>query len=351
MKNIMVAAAVLALATPAMASKARLQALSESPHLTDNRSGLTNPALMGADHVVFEMGAAHTAMSNAAGAATAEGGFVKTHGAGKWQVYLGNDNDLSVRDATTFTTNVNPVDIGYATKAGDMEWGLGLSYSNSDKKTAVAVKQSSTTLKAGVVTGPWDAHLNLLLADTADTATQKFKGSTGANLFGGYTMESNYFYGEYKMTGGKIEPVGGGAATNDQENSTITLGYVNSMKSEGVELFYGVAYNMTTNKEKAADSKTETTTLPFTIGLEADATSWMVLRGSVSQNVLLGSTKTTTGGTGDADTTANNTTVAAGLGFKWGKTTLDATLKAATTGTIGTDGNNFLGNAGLTHTF
>jgi hypothetical protein len=123
------------------------------------------------------------------------------------------------------------------------------------------------------------------------------------------------------------------------------------MKSEGVEMFYGVAYNMLTLKEKVGDSKTETTSLPFTVGLEAEANSWMTLRGSVKQNVLLGSTKTSTAGTGDADTIPNNTTVAAGVGFKWGKASLDATLNAGVNGQIDTSAGNFLTNAAFQYTF
>jgi len=51
----------------------------------------------------------------------------------------------------------------------------------------------------------------------------------------------------------------------------------------------------------------------------------MKLRGSVSQNLLVGNTKTKTNG---ADTIPHNTTTAAGAGFIWGKNNLDVVLTA-----------------------
>jgi hypothetical protein len=113
-----------------------------------------------------------------------------------------------------------------------------------------------------------------------------------------------------------------------------------------------VKVTSTVDKDKTPDNKTETTALPVFAGIEADATSWMVLRASVQQNFILGSKKVTTAGAGgDADTITNNTTVAAGAGLKFGKLLLDGTLEAANSTTAAVNGNAFLANAALTYMF
>ena len=92
--------------------------------------------------------------------------------------------------------------------------------------------------------------------------------------------------------------------------------------------------------------------MPFVIGVEADAASWLVLRASAKQNVILGSSKV---GTADSTTNTNNTTVALGAGLKFNKFMLDSTLVAGSVpsvpgnGTI--DANNLMANAALTYMF
>jgi hypothetical protein len=119
------------------------------------------------------------------------------------------------------------------------------------------------------------------------------------------------------------------------------------MKSEGADFFYGFAYKM--NDVKSGGDKTSTSTLPMIFGIETDAASWLTLRGSVTQNVLLGSEKTTGSSPTGADSTDHNTTVNAGMGFKFTKSTLDITLSSATTGAI--NGSSFGANAGMTYLF
>ena len=96
----------------------------------------------------------------------------------------------------------------------------------------------------------------------------------------------------------------------------------------------------------------EQTHLPFIIGVEADAASWLTLRASAKQNVILGSSKVNQG---DSTTIKNNTTVALGAGLKFNKFTLDSTLAAgsvpATAGNGSIDANNLMANASLTYMF
>src|SRR5690606_39830 len=79
--------------------------------------------------------------------------------------------------------------------------------------------------------------------------------------------------------------------------------------------------------------------LPLTFGFETDATSWLVLRGSISQNIVIGSTKTTfSTGTGPGKATIqNSTTVNTGATLNFGKLKVDGMVGTTTAGTMNTD--------------
>ena len=134
------------------------------------------------------------------------------------------------------------------------------------------------------------------------------------------------------------------------------MGVDNSHKTDAADFFYGVNFDMTTLKNKnvaTGTAKTEITSLPVFAGIEAEATSWMVLRASVTQNFILGTKKDEIGSTGDSDTISNNTVVAAGAGLKFNKLLVDGTLAkasgASATGAL--NSNDLLANAAVTYTF
>ena len=90
--------------------------------------------------------------------------------------------------------------------------------------------------------------------------------------------------------------------------------------------------------------------------MEADATSWLTLRGNVHQNVLLGSSKSIAG---KKTTIANSTTVDAGATLNFGKLKVDGsvgTTDASRTGTIGAKKgvlatDNLMSRVGVTYMF
>ncbi|HPI40124.1 MAG TPA: hypothetical protein PLJ21_04925 [Pseudobdellovibrionaceae bacterium] len=333
MKKSLLLAALTLMSASAFASSARVSALQSAAHLSDATKVLTNPdeATKYGEWALFEFGAT----------AAANGGFVRGSADSAWGFYLGN-NDTDLTRSAGFLALENPFNVFYGAKAGDMTWGLGLLYSNSDKKTT-SKKQTAQVLTASMTMGDWDASLKFGLANTADGAgatTDTYKGKSLMDIKAGYKMDNLYFYGQIKSSEKEVNT---GAAVVTK-GSVTKLGVVNSMKKDGADFFYGAAYSMTSND--VGGTKTDTTEMPVIIGVEADAASWMVLRASLTQNVLLGTTKTTV-----EDTTADNTTVAAGLGMKWNKWTLDGVLSAGTTGNFGLDGANFMSNASLTYMF
>jgi len=363
-KTLLIAALALA-ATPAMASKARLSALNNSAHLEDIQDTLKNPAKVTkhGDWLTFEMGTnAYTAASQAA--PRAEGGFARGMGDARYGFYLGHHatwvtetrtNNTPIAMTGTYLTNENPINVFYGAKAGDIAWGVGLDYSSSDKK-ATKLKQQAAGLNFGADAGVWNAYLQLGLLNTFKnefTAGSEvdFKGKNAIVLGGEYNMDTLTFNALASMNGGK-ETVGT-TDTVDRTMSTYNVGVVNSHKSDGSDFFYGANYIMTTDKDGVgAEDKIETSSLPVFAGIEADATSWMVLRASVAQNFILGSTKTTTAGAGgDATSITQNTTVAAGAGLKFGKLLVDGTLEAASSNTAALNGNAFLANGSVTYMF
>ncbi len=363
MKNTLVMAAALALvASPAMASKARLSALNNSAHLADiqdihaNASKITQHG----EWLTFEMGKNSGTTKATIGNPHAEGGFARKMGDASYGFYMGSTPSwiTDVRQ-NTYLVNENPINLFYGSKAGDLAWGAGLLYSNSDKKTA-KIKQGAMGLSAGVTASNWDAGLNLGLTNTYKNETTgsevDFKGKSAINLNATYSMDTLTFSLLADMNGGKEETGTGGTVAHDYENTQYALGVVNSHKADGADFFYGAKLAMSTMKDKnTTDSKTDSMSLPVTAGIEADAASWMVLRASVTQNFILGSTKTTTATSvspaDEADTISNNTTVAAGAGLKFGKLMLDGTLEAASSNTAALNGNSFLANAAVTYMF
>lgn len=358
-KGLYLLAAITVAASSAMASKARLKALSNTTAITDVQSIFTNPADVHyvGDFVTFEMGDADMNSYNPPPYVAnlyesdpdAEGGFIRTMGDSKFGFYLGktSSNVTALRagaslainnaDSEIFLSHENPFEVFYGAKAGDMNWALSFNYSNSDQKGAAAVttddkKQSAMGMRLGVKTDIWGAYANIGLQNTAKTDSAKFTGTSGLVLGGHYYVDTMKFVLKYDMAGAKAED-NGGTEQYKKDYTTTTLGFTNAWKSEGSMAFYGLSYVMANEKNKLTSTKADTNTMPFTLGAEVLATSWMKLRGSVSQNLLMGSTKTDTTG---ADTINHNTTTAAGAGFIWGKNNLDIVMTMGTDGSLNT---------------
>lgn len=370
MNKFTVIVAVALVATSAFASKSRLSSLQDSAHLSDTRDVLNKPdkALDHGEFATMEL-SGNGSTTNNDSSPNAEGGFVRKMGdnaaLGAW---LGNKSNLATLSlaeagagAASFTTLKNPLNLFYASKMGDMNWGLGFGMTSSEDKVA-KTKSTSMGLNGSITGTGWDAQLALGLSGEATAAdTTKYAQKSPLALSGGYWMDTLYIYGKYDMYGGKATDIATSTTTKDSDVNNMKIGVVNTHKKDGADFFYGLAYVANSTKVKDGD-KTERTYITSHVGIEADATSWMVLRASISQNVLMGNLKVTPS-TGTATTDTNNgdtTAVAAGMGLKLGKFTVDGSLAAtaksttttvpATSGKLGSDAN-FLTNVGMTYTF
>ncbi|MFZ4403815.1 MAG: hypothetical protein ACOYOK_06905 [Pseudobdellovibrionaceae bacterium] len=388
MKKILVIAAVSLAATSAFASKARLTALGSAAHLDDAQNIFLNPAQISVlgEWATFEFGSNaydYTAgTANPSNVSGNEGGFVRTSGDAYYGAYLGHKDagQLLLRAVSNAFTaqdvlnEENPIELIYGTKVGDLTYAGSLVYSNSDKKNTKQ-KQSTTGVRLGAKASTWDAYVNIGLVgtgknDTTASSETDFKSTLSYALGGSYTLDSLYIFGT--TSAAKSKTTVGTTDSSDLEYTDYSFGVVNSHKKDGHEFFYGVSYLSKTLKNKVGTgTKGELTALPVLIGVEAEAASWLVLRASVTQNVLIGSILDENAGTGtglltsatakaEKDTLNDSTTVAAGAGLKFGKLLVDGTLSAAGNGGYLTTGEGnatktsnyaLLSNVSLTYTF
>jgi hypothetical protein len=369
MKQLLVIAIAL-VATNAFASRARVISLSSSPHITDTQSIYSNPAkmfLMG-DFVNLESGAQATATEGA----NAEGMLVRSMGDAKAGLSLGHKSEnasvfgLRALMGADFIDQQNPIELSCGMKSGDMTWAGTLVYSNYNKKapTGSEEKESSAGVRLGALMGAWDFAAGIGLMNTAEdkAANKKLKGTMGLSLYAGNRMDDLYTFGEIVLAGAKLENATSGAELAKLEQTTVTLGVVDSVKKDGNEFFYGASLvhqkEEDTNVRTAnAESETTSLDLPVVVGLEAEATSWLTLRGSLTQTVLLDNQKreNNTAGTTTIETApgTNSTVAAVGAGLKFNKVTIDGSFEKLT-GTGATqklNGNELLTTVGLTYMF
>lgn len=404
MKKLLLTAAVLAFAAPAMASKARMQALglngsTSSDLIIDQQTVFDNPAhlMYLGDYVTFELGKTSNLTPTAVAGQDpdAEGGAVKTFGNSKYGVYLGRKSDFTsaIRYYLGFKGQENPVELQYATKVDGISYGASLNYSSAEKKSGTAQKEYAYGTRFGAKADKWEGYAVVGLGSKATGSTasnvpiddyngdgsygagevkavaadpnSELKGTTGFKVGGGYHVtDSIYSYLAYYQDGAEYSS-SVNTALNGMKiaQSQLEIGAINHMKLDSGLWYYGIAaslYNYSrTNVPSTKDRTTDTMTMPFFVGIETKLNSMITARASVLENVLLGYNKVDDG-TGthaglagdlvdDTDTIANNTAVAVGLGMNFGKWQLDGVMAASTTGKINAD--QFMTNASLTYNF
>lgn len=357
MNKLLVLAALTVAAAPAMASKARMTALGNANHLIDTQTIFVNSADINylGDFATIEFGSNANNSGGAYNAPRAEGGFVRSSSMGKWGAYLGRQSSTvnqfvataNAASAGPFLTEQNPLDLFYGTEMAGQKWGFGVHHSAA-KLESTTQEVSTLGLSAGVRNDIWDAYLRLgLMGETKNTgAGHDLKQKGFYDIGFGYWMDTVYLSAKFLTTKGTLTA----GTETDIEKNAWSVSAIDNMKVEGGNFFYGISY--TSDELKVGAAKTTTTGLPLIAGMEIDAASWLALRGSITQNVLMGEVKADPGST---DKMANNTVVAAGAAVKFGKMTMDATISGSgtTSGTAdGTvNGNNLFTQGSLTYMF
>jgi hypothetical protein len=376
--SLLVVAALISAGPAAQASKARLDALQSAPHLSDvldpvGYKGNAKPdQSLSGEWAHIEWGGPDTNSGTAitAGNPHAEGGVNRMIGADtSMGFYIGRKSqvvtDMLQLATGSFENAQNPLNLWYAKKVNDYSWGLGLYYVNNEQKkistaaTRVDDKVNLMGLTASAASvGKWDFQANLGLGAKTSysdavagvaTTSHEFEGKMNVGVSGGYWTSPNlYIDGGVRFAGAKESQAG--TQITDWDITTYNVGATFSEKKDNNEFFYGASLQSATAKNKeGAGSKVETMYLPVLVGMEMEATSWMVLRGSVSQRVLINSRKVSSGSTDVQDTAADSTTVGAGVGFKFGKLGVDGTFTNTTTGRFGLDNAGFMSQVAMTY--
>jgi hypothetical protein len=346
MRKTLLAAASLMLASNAMASQVRMDSLQNSRTVRQDFVDMFfQPSVMWsgevADQVLMEKNT---------------GGFLMSSGEeAKYGIYFGRQPTIkslinAVTAAAPFNENVNnPLHVFYGRNMGGMNWGFNLFYANSKRESvAPNYTQNFMGLAAGVDGGSWRADLALGLGakiENTTSGTDSVKGDTNARLQIEYDVATDLrAYADVTQAGVTFTQSG---TDTKGTNNVMKVGIERRMTKEANTFFYGVAIR-TEKTEIASATVADTQTLPVYFGFEAEATSWLVLRGSINQHVLIGSSKS-----GSAtDTLLGSPTYNAGAGVKLGNFLVDGFISVGSTaGNFGGGANDWMTNAAVTYTF
>lgn len=376
MKKHLLIAGLAVLSTGAYATTARLQALGQdttrgSFFIDDNYNVFRNAAYvnMYKNYVVTEWGSTNGAL--VAAQEQLEGGYFREMGAFAYGVYFNNesstaegiaqganpitgtDDDAFVVDE--FATSNNAIDLFFG---GDMgvQWGARINYQSSkDKQTEAAAtsvgsaydaEHSALGVSLGIMMGDLGAYANIGIkneytgsatgATDANQNTDKLEGSGSLNLGVNYKLGDMRVFADYAKGGQEYTDASQTAYKKEWEATTMNIGVghtheVSSTARVFTELKY---YSKSTEvKNLAANGETresKDTNLPLTIGFEADANSWLTVRGSVSQTLPFLDkdefTDSDTTNTNDENTNGSSTAFAAGATLNFGKLKIDGII-------------------------
>jgi len=347
--RIVVLLAAALLSSNAFASKARVASLQGANHLVDTQTVFTVPShvLLLNPYLTFEFGTAGT---------EAEGGIMRNSGNGKLLLYMGHQNttesDIYVdnRVARTYIEQRNPLEAIYG--VGNMAYGVSLSH--GENHTA-GDKETSVVLKWGMNDGQdgwFYAHVHAWDATERRNGTNQDKMNAMPYItFGGAKASGKMrFFGEVNYGKWTEDPGATGSQDIDITDMDFSLGVEDrSLKTDAADIYYGIrATYAQRDIDTTPGAKVKGYKLPAFIGIEIPVVSWATFRSSVQQNVLIGEIEDETVPTQE-DSPAADTTVAAGLGLKYGNLVLDGSLTAAGNGQI--NGNQFISQASVTYNF
>lgn len=347
-RNVLVVAGLAVLSTNAFASKARVQALGQdevrgSEYISDSRNIFRNPAGLNEtkNYLVTEWGT--SAANDSAVAPRAEGGFFREAGAFSYGLYLGNNGETNSIRPASFLDQDNALDLFLAGDMG-MKWGARLHYATAaDEVTPGGFERKNTSigLGLGVVAGAAEGYIDLDITDKSEggaLAADEFKLKPSFIIGGSYTLEKLTAFASYEGTKADSKEAG---VTETLKTTEIVVGAGHTMDINPTARIYTDAKIVVASHTNiVSDGKTKENTLPVTIALESDATSWLTLRGSVTQNVFLNQTKNPAG---KKVTNANSTQVNAGATLNFGKLKVDGligTSAAARNGTVAGSNTN-----------
>jgi hypothetical protein len=353
------------IASPAFASRARLESLGESKlgsyYIQDSRNIFLNPAQIVhyKKKLWLELGAEQVGAADAAstyGQTTPatnangfinrpQGGFTSNFGDFTYGLYMNQTSDraiLGIQQANGAVALLAPafgnnyflapdsqLEAFIGGEAG-LNWGFSAFYAGNDDKNATTFLGRTSKL-VGVRLGV-ELASNLQLFSTVgitssskvNNATQdEVKGKVSVDLGATYGMNDMTLFAKFMNWGSDILFAG---QTTEARNLQfgVGAGWKHEM-SKTVTSFARLEGDY--SNLRAGGSTNRSWNIPAVVGAEAAALSWLTIRGSVAQSIVgqsnIFGARTSFGGT---------TTVAAGLGVTVGDVVID--------GLVATDGSN-----------
>jgi hypothetical protein len=384
-KQLTVALGLAVIATPVLASKARLEALGEdnfgSYYINDNRNIFLNPAKINEnkDLATFEFGASSNNTSvgtEAVDAPRAEGGVIKSYGNMAYGLHFGNSTGTAVTTRGLITGNtqeVQPLDLFVGGDAG-VKWGANLTYEAFDGTVGTdRISSNALRTRVGAVSGDLEGFAQVSVNGDVKNRTggvaDEVEGKSSYYLGAGYMMNGTKLFVDYKSV--KAEYGDQGTTASDWELNEIRVGAARSEKLNDKATMFAKAQIVQTKLDNEGtggatatqQAETNSKTLPLTMGLEYDAASWLVLRTSVSHNIWGTSEKDPTSGA-TTNTTVASTAVRAGATLKFGEFSVDGLVSTDANGdgapgaaatTAGGNGNlrtdNLMSRVSMTYRF
>ncbi len=349
-KQLVLVAGLAVLAAPAFASKARLAALGESTngsfYINDNRNIFLNASevLNHKDLVSYEWGTAGAADTD--GASNAEGGLYRAHGNMVYGVQFGRNLSFNTEASAAADIIANSDDVLQATNALDLfiggdagiKWGVQLTYASAEDdafaSTSGAADDESAEasvmdLRVGVSQGQWAAYLayGITGKTEADENEAEINRKSPLEIGASWKWDAYTAFAQYSSVKYDVEVA---ALDESTESSSMLVGVGRQDKlNDKATLFTKVSYTTSkTDTEDIGGSDDEEKAIPVVVGMEFDAASWLALRASISQNVIINEEETG----GDKSTKQNTTDINTGATLKFGDLSVD--------GLIGTTGNN-----------
>jgi hypothetical protein len=288
------------LATSTYASKARLEALGQSSstgsyYISDSRNIFSNPASVNffKNYIISEWGVSNDDLDSTLTPHT-EGGFFKEEGSFIYGIYLGNEigtrNDAR-QTATTgdpkFLMHDNPFDFFFGGDAGVL-WGIRAHYAGSnDQSGTFEKKHKAYSIGFGAILNNLEYYGNVDIDDSSEGATalsDKWESDLGFTTGISYIFEGVNLFAEYSKNGYTYQATG----TKVNENGEIYLigfGKIYDI-TQTSKLFFDIHYKRTDEKFTGSKiSKSKKVTVPITFSFEAKTYDWLILRGSISQNI------------------------------------------------------------------
>lgn len=366
MKSIFFLLVSICFYSPVWATKARLAALNYSPHLYDEQLLFLNPIHINylSEFISLETGTANAA-SSGTGTANAEGILSRRLFEKNVVLALGHQDFTVLRTrrfvnslGATYNLNQNPIHIFVGNETGDINYSVGFSYSNFHDKVALS-KENSLGFSAAVEIGAWQIYSTALVNNSVEQAANKLEAAGALSLGISFVGDNTQAFVVYNR-----DPVKSTIANVEDQlhlSQTLRIGIVESNVKDGNDIFWGAEIDTTkvdchTLASVHCEQSYISTTVPVWVGIESEASSWLTLRASLTQTMLVNQSKDdvgypsgvlqfSNGSRSEYLNGPNSTTFMAGLGLKFKDVTLDGSLAAATGQQL--NQNSFLSHLGL----